>query len=96
MTITLALLAVTVSDASKSYGNVKTYGSPWMRAFTSTALRNIETINSITITDTNSGDSVGANVGGSYALTLSLERGEIPFNMGIGYSGGNGVTYNGW
>ncbi len=74
VTITAKALTITANNDSKTYGDVKTYGSG-STAFTSSGLVNSQTIGSVTITDTNSGGVNTASAGGTYALTPSLATG---------------------
>ena len=74
LTINQKALTITANNDSKTYGDVKTYGSG-STAFTSSGLVNSETIGSVTITDTNNGRLATAAAGGTYALTPSLATG---------------------
>jgi autotransporter-associated beta strand protein len=89
LTIDRKALTVTANNDSKTYGDVKTYGSG-LTAFTSSGLVNSETIGSVTITDTNSGGVNTAAAGGSYALTPSLATGGTfsTANYNITYTAG--------
>jgi filamentous hemagglutinin family protein len=89
LAITTAPLTITATNDSKTYGDVKTWGSG-LTAFTPSALQNSETIGSVTITDTNSGGVVGANAGSSYALTPGAATGGTfsASNYAITYTAG--------
>ena len=90
LTINQKALTITANGDSKTYGEVKTYGSG-STAFTTTALANSETIGSVTVTDTNSGGLATAAAEGSYALTPSLATGGT-FNISnyaVTYTSGN-------
>jgi hypothetical protein len=73
MTVNPALLSITASADSKTYGQTKAYGAG-STAFTSSGLQNGETIRSVTITDGGSGGLAAAAVG-PYALTPSAATG---------------------
>jgi autotransporter-associated beta strand protein len=89
LTIDRKALTVTGNNDSKTYGDVKTYGSG-STAFTSSGLVNSETIGSVTITDTNSGGVNTAAAGGTYALTPSSATGGTfsTANYNITYTAG--------
>src|SRR6185369_268769 len=72
LTVNAALLDITASNDSKTYGQTRTYGAG-STAFSTGAgqLKNGDTIASVTITDTNNGGAATAAAGGSYALTPS-------------------------
>src|SRR6185369_1417298 len=72
LTVNAALLDITASNDSKTYGETRTYGAGSI-AFTTGAsqLKNGDTIASVTITDTNNGGAATAAAGGSYPLTPS-------------------------
>jgi phosphotransferase system IIA component len=74
LSINQKALIITANNDSKTYGDVKIYGSG-STAFTSNGLVNSETIGSVTVTDTNNGGMNTAGAGGTYALTPSLAVG---------------------
>jgi autotransporter-associated beta strand protein len=89
LTVNQKALTITASNDSKTYGDVKSYGSG-STAFTSSGLVNSETISSVTITDTNNGRLATAAAGGTYALTPSLATGGTfsASNYNITYTAG--------
>ena len=72
LTVNQAVLTVTASNDSKTYGQTKSYGAG-QTAFTSSGLQNSETIGSVTIT-ASGGTAANAAVG-SYTLTPSAATG---------------------
>ncbi len=87
VTISPALLTVTASNASKTYGQI-----PALTGFTSSGLVNGETIGSVT--ETSSGTSASASVG-SYGITPSAASGGTftASNYSITYNSGS-LTVN--
>ena len=87
LTVNKVALGITASADSKTYGQTKTYGSG-STAFTSSGLKNSETIGSVTITA--SGGALANSAVGSYNLTPSAAGGGTfnPNNYTITYNVG--------
>jgi autotransporter-associated beta strand protein len=75
VTVTSGTLDITPTPQTKTYGQALTLGSGSTN-FTATGLQNGETVGSVTITASNSGDAASAQVSGSpYTLTASAATG---------------------
>jgi hypothetical protein len=85
LTVNKAALSITANNDSKTYGGTKTYGAG-LTTFTSSGLKNSETIGSVTIT-ASGGTTANAAVG-SYNLTPSAATG------GTFTAGNYTITYN--
>ena len=72
LTVNPAALTITANDDSKTYGGTKSYGSG-STAFTSSALKNGETIGTVTITA--GGGTAASAAAGTYSLTPSAATG---------------------
>ncbi|MCY3022779.1 MAG: PKD domain-containing protein, partial [Planctomycetota bacterium] len=72
VTVNKAALDITATNDSKTYGGTKTYGAG-STAFTSSGLKNGETIGSVTITA--SGGTAATDAAGTYNLTPSAATG---------------------
>jgi hypothetical protein len=72
-TVGQATLTITAKADSKTYGQTKTYGTGLAAAtyVTITGLQNSDAIDTVTITDSNSGGPASAAAGGTYNLTPS-------------------------
>ena len=86
LTVTPALLTITASAESKTYGQTLTFGSG-STLFTSSGLQNGETIGSVTLAVTNNGGAGTAAVG-SYTITPSAATG------GTFAASNYSITYN--
>ena len=73
LTVNTAVLTITASDQSKTYGQTVTFSSGSTQ-FTSSGLENGETIGSVTLAVTNNGGAATADVG-SYTITASSPTG---------------------
>jgi hypothetical protein len=86
LTVNQAALTVTASAQSKTYGQTVTFGSGSTQ-FSSTSLQNSETIGSVTLAVSGSGDAATAAVG-SYIITPSAAAG------GTFTAANYNITYN--
>jgi len=92
LTVNKVSLSIAANNDSKDYGQTKTYGSG-STAFTSNGLKNSETINTVTIIDSENGGLNIASIG-TYALIPSSPVGTlVTANYNITYTTGT-LTVN--
>jgi hypothetical protein len=86
VTVTTASLSITANNDTKVYGQAKTYGAG-STAFTSSGLKNSETIGSVTLSSTGAAATAGA---GNYPIVASAATGGTftPSNYSITYNDG--------
>ncbi|MEI6084335.1 MAG: MBG domain-containing protein [Verrucomicrobiota bacterium] len=90
LTVNTASLTITAKADSKTYGQTKTYGTGLVAATYATisGLQNSDAIDTLTITDTDSGGVTTAAAGGTYHLTPSVAH------FSTGSSANYSITYN--
>jgi len=86
LTVNAVNLSITANNDSKNYGQTKTYGAG-STTFSSSGLKNLETIGTVTISDPSGGGVNTANFG-SYSLIPSAATG------GTFSTGNYNITYN--
>ena len=92
LTVTPALLAVTATGPTKTYGTALTAGTS-TASFTATGMQNGETVTSVTLTPNAAGLSATAAAGVAYTVTPSLATGTItPSNYAITYNAYSGTV----